>query len=107
MPQHRARRKCGGVVLRVGRQVGMSGIDHDDRRDLAPGGFDGIALAGERQTHDVEPRADVPHRSWREGPHSSCRSGHRRASDSTSLSTPAAVTAGPAPGPVITRGLVR
>ena len=90
----------------VARQIPVAGIAHHDA--LAGGVLDRHFVAGTRhgEAENVETRAHVPDRSGRERRDAEQRRAHDTPSCRMSLSTPAAVTAGPAPGPVITSGFV-
>src|SRR5512135_190678 len=104
-PQHLARGEGRGVPARLGRQVRVSGVAH---RDLVTGNAlrrDLVARARHGEAEDVETRPDVADGAGRERRDPRCRRAHERPSWRMSLRTPAAVTAGPAPGPVITSGL--
>src|SRR5207249_7507342 len=93
---------AGGVPRRVERQLRMSGGADRHARMLARLRAHAIPLAREREAEDVEPGPQV-----RDGRRRAREGDHGRASSRMSLSTPAAVTAGPAPEPLITSGFSR
>src|SRR5262249_14641591 len=105
LPDHCLRGDGGGVFCWIGGdQFGVAAANYD--RPAEAGLYTHrVAEAVHRQAEDVEARPDVADRARRED-----RALHRRRSCTVmatmSLSTPAAVTSAPAPGPVTTNGLV-
>ncbi len=83
----------------------MTRVLDDDAVTRGKHGGDFVAGAGHRKAQDVEARPDVSDGAGRERRDASNRRTHEPASWRRSFRTPAAVTAGPAPGPVITSGL--
>ena len=83
----------------------MTGIEHRHTGLLDPLGPYLVAEAGHREPEDVEPGSDVADAAGSKGGHGRGRR-HAPASRRMSFSTPAAVTSAPAPGPVMTSGLV-
>jgi hypothetical protein len=84
----------------------MSGVADLDPGCSTPFRPHRVALTGECQPEDVEPGADIADPAWRKSGAALLSPSHAPASLRMSLSTPAAVTSAPAPGPVITSGLV-
>ena len=88
----------------------MPGISDDHAVVIAPFRDDCITRARNGAAQDVEARTEVANARRREGTNAArhvvggCR--HDAASPRMSFSTPAAVTAGPAPGPVMINGFV-
>jgi hypothetical protein len=81
----------------------MTGIEDLDSRGIRPLGLHRVTRPGQGQAQDVETRSNIPHPSRREG-RNAVTGPHAPASLRMSLSTPAAVTSAPAPGPVMTSG---
>ena len=103
--QHRPGSQARGVAAGVAGQIGMAGIEDLDARPFTPLGSHRVAFPRQRQSEDIQPGADVAYatRSKRRDPRGLVF--QEPANLRMSLSTPAAVTSAPAPGPVITSGL--
>lgn len=84
----------------------MPCVTKHDADLVAPFGRDRVTGARDGATKDVEARPKVPDTRWSERVNAFRQRGHDAASARMSLRTPAAVTAGPAPGPVMMSGFV-
>ena len=87
-------------------QLGVPGISQHDPVVPAPLGRDRVAGPGHRTPQHVEPWTEIPDTGRRERAHALRKVRHEAASARMSFNTPAAVTAGPAPGPVMMSGFV-
>ena len=90
----------------IARQLGVSRIADHHARLIAPFGSDRIAGARDGAASHVQAGPQVPNACWSEGAGAPGKVAHEAASARMSFSTPAAVTAGPAPGPVMMSGFV-
>ncbi len=88
------------------RQFRVTGVPDDDAWDVVPFGGDGVTGTGDCGSQHVEPWPHVADAAGGVGG-GPREKGHVVASFRTSLTTPAAVTCGPAPGPVMTNGFSR
>src|SRR5438105_107626 len=100
--EDRARGQARGMPGRIPREIAMPRIADLNAGCSAPLRPHRVALTGQREPEDVEPGPDVSHPARRESSEALLLRLHAPASLRMSLSTPAAVTSAPAPGPVIT-----
>jgi hypothetical protein len=84
----------------------MAGITHHHAGGIAPLGNDGVARARDRASEHIETGPEIPNARGSEGANTPRERAHDDASARMSFNTPAAVTAGPAPGPVMINGFV-
>ena len=91
---------------RIRRKLRVARVENDDAIIVAPLGDHGVPGAGDRAAQHVEPRTEIANTRWSESADARGKRAHDSASARMSFNTPAAVTAGPAPGPVITSGFV-
>src|SRR4029077_13141045 len=101
-PRGERRRGAG----RGGREIGVTRVFDDDVVTRGTHNGDFVAGAGHRESQNVEARPDGADGAGRARRDTRSRGAHEPASGRRSFRTPAAVPAGPAPGPVITSGLV-
>ena len=91
---------------RIGREIGMPGLAHDDAAVVAPFRDDGVPRAGDGTPEHIESGPEVADARRSKRANAPRKRGHEDASARMSFNTPAAVTAGPAPGPVMINGFV-
>ena len=84
----------------------MPGIANDDAVGIAPFGDDRVPGSCHRTPEHVQPGTEISDACRGERTNAAWQCGHDDASARMSFSTPAAVTAGPAPGPVMISGFV-
>ena len=84
----------------------MAGVTHHNAAIVTPLRDDGVTGTGDRAAKDIEAWSQIADARRRECADAMRKFAHDDASARMSLSTPAAVTPGPAPGPVITSGFV-
>ena len=84
----------------------MAGLAHDDAAVVAPFRDDGVACAGDGAPEHIQPGPEVADARRSKRANALREGGHEDASARMSFKTPAAVTAGPAPGPVMINGFV-
>src|SRR6059058_5527320 len=94
------------MLTRIPRQLRVPRIQDLDAGRRGPLGLDPISGAIQSQAENIESGPHVADPAGSKGRHRFDRCSHVPASRNTSLSTPAAVTSSPAPGPVITSGLL-